>query len=103
MRSRRWVMASFMSLPALRIAAARAQGSGDDFNGPSRSGGNDTAHVPYTPPADKPPPVLRAPEPGDGEEPRDAPEHDPEDRETERRSQGEGSGQDEPTPEPGGE
>src|SRR5438445_6706029 len=75
-------------------------GDNDDFSGPETSGGNDTANVPYSPPEKPPDPIMREREPRSGPEP---PEHEPDDIETILRSEGEGSGNDEESPEPPGD
>ena len=90
------ILAGAMSL----FATISGDDDNDDFTGPQTSGGNDTANVPYSPPEKSPDPIMREREPGDGPEP---PEHEPEDMETILRSEGEGSGQNEESPEPPGD
>lgn len=94
-----------VAVSAVALFSTNAHSDGSDYSGPQTSGGNDTAHVPYTPPEKPAEPIMRAREPGDGAERPEGHEHehDLEDVETERRSHGEGSGNNEESQEPPGD
>jgi hypothetical protein len=95
-----WTLILAGAMALFATISSDGDGDNDDFTGPQTSGGNDTANVPYSPPEKPPDPIMREREPSDGPEP---PEHEPEDMETLLRSEGEGSGQDEESPEPPGD
>jgi hypothetical protein len=84
-------------------AASQPSGQPDapEFNGPDRSEEDDSAHTPIEPPVNSEDPIMRGRDPfdGSGGDRPEGHEHDQEDRETELRSHGVGSGQDEETPE----
>lgn len=92
--------ATLLAALAAFFLAAPAAWADDDF---TVSPGNspDTVHEPYSPPAPRPEPEMRAPDSRDGaSEDRSEETHDEPNAETEGRSRGEGSGQNEESPEP---